>query len=788
MDCVITYSIKYSSWWIYIAYRSTMFQILFLSSGHCLPILSVRSISFCQVTDFRMLSERARSAPPALAAGPSNQVTLIGDGAIAIHSSSAPNTPPADHNPPAPATLPAPPVPTVLSAPPAPVAPSIVVSGLPVSLATAATALPSSQPISRRIARARWTEPEARALEDAVKTCLRSASRSGGDDQGLWTRVENYMRNVKGYDRTATAYRIKYGRGHRAPTGVDERNQKRVRSHQLQTSVQKSKKRSSSKKDKKGGPDEDANNPPPKKKARKQLPAQSSSARNTPASTSSMTYPLPANILRPPSNYPYAITPHDAFMPTNRVPTANPLITYSETLGIPSVPGVYDHRITPPVAREPGNNITSSSLGVPNFPASEFYSAPDAFNFGFDNSLIPNPRNNAQPLDRRFSSFPNELYRTPFASNFAIGNSSIHDSANNTQTPGPKISSFQNSDHHWTHDAFNFVNSSVPDYANNTQITGPRDSSFRNPERYDAFSFTNSLVPDSVNNTPTPVSRDSNLWNPERYDAFNFTNSLVPNPVNNTPIAHSRDSSLWNPERYDAFSLTNSSVPGSVNNTQTPGSRDSNFWNPERYDAFNFTNSLVPDSINNTQITGSRDPSFRNLERYDTFNFEFGDSSDPEPAGHIPPLGIGVSRIPASQPHSIPNDISLRPSNSSIPEPANNIPTFDLGASNSSNLEFNNLSVPGLSNNLNNLNSEEPNSQRPEQPPIPGTPPQLAGHPNELNQTESTQISLDGAPRNDVFGFLNDSLDPWAQQNSLPSPPPHEWLPSDEDWYDGLFP
>src|SRR5579871_4674512 len=85
-----------------------------------------------------MLSKRVHSAPPALAADPSDQVTPIEDGTVAIRPSSTPNTPTADHYlptflatqttvtsnvlpaPPASATIPSSPAPTNLPSPPAP--------------------------------------------------------------------------------------------------------------------------------------------------------------------------------------------------------------------------------------------------------------------------------------------------------------------------------------------------------------------------------------------------------------------------------------------------------------------------------------------------------------------------------------------------------------------------------------------------------------------------------------------------------------------------------------------
>src|SRR5262249_42715015 len=157
-----------------------------------------------------------------------------------------------------------------------------------------------------------------KALEEAVEACRRPLSHRGGDDQGLWTRVQNYMRNVKGYDRTDTSCRIKWGRDHRHPTGWDERNHKRVRNPELRTSVQKRKRRSGSKTDRSPNPDEDDNDSPPKKKVRKQKPAESSSARKAPAATSSMNHLLPPNILRPPSIYPYAMAPPLHFEPARR--------------------------------------------------------------------------------------------------------------------------------------------------------------------------------------------------------------------------------------------------------------------------------------------------------------------------------------------------------------------------------------------------------------------------------------------------------------------------------------
>ena len=958
-------------------------DIYCLSSYHVSDLLSSPVVTvfpsfqfdlsqFCQVNHFRMLSKRARSAPPTLAVGPSDQVTPIWDGAIALHPSSAPNTPPADHNPPAflttqttvtpptalpapppPTAAPAPPAPTTLSVPPAPtavpvppaptavpvlpapVAPSTAVSGPPASssAATTATALLGSQPTSSRSSRTRWTDSEKKDLEDAVQTCWRPSAPGGGEDQGLWIRVEKHMRNVKGYDRTPTAYRIKYGRDHRRPTGFDERHLKRIRNRELQTSVQKIKKRSGSKKDKKRNADEDDSSSPPMKKARRQGPAQSSSPRNAPAANSSIIDHLASNILNSRSNFLYANPPPVAFEDASRVPTVNHGNTYPEAPGMSRIPGVYNHRIIPPRSREPGSNATSSNVGVPSFPASDLYSA---LNFDFDNSLVPNPTNNTQPPDRRISRFPNsELYWTPFASNPELGNSSIPDSVNNTQAPRTRVSSFQNQEHHWTYDAFNFGNSSVHNSANNTQIPGPRVSSFQNPERYDALSFGNSLFPNSVNDTQIPRPIDSRFQNPERYDALSFGNSLFPDSVNNTHIPAPRVSNFQNHQRYDALGFGNSLFPDSVDNTQIPGGRVSSFQNqerydplgfanssftdsvnntqipvprasyirnPERYDAFSFGNSSLPDSDNNTQIPGPRVSSIRNSDLYDAINFDFDNSSVPEPTSHIPSSDIRMTRIPAGEPHSIPHeinlglsdlsapepannvppldlgvssipnsipyDVNLRPSNSSVlqppnntppldfgvfsmsnsdshsipddlnlgtrnssvpeapnntsipeigvsgipafdrssipddinlglsnssvPEPASNFPTLDFGTSRSSNLDFNNLSVPGSPNGLDNLNSEDPNSQAPEQPNIPSTPSQLTGHPNEHNQPASTQISEDGAPQDDTSGFWNN----YFQQDAFPDPSSRGDLASgevrnlltEEDWYDRPLP
>ena len=337
-NSTIVQSIHKSRLSLYDVFRSFLSRS-FLSIGHYHSIFSFHSISFCQFTHFRMPPKRAQSAPPALAADPSDQVATIPDNATAARSSSVPNTPPANHNPPA--FLAAQTTATFPTAPPTPPAPVTVVtiaSGPPAlsGVTTTATAPPAPQPTARGNARSRWSEPEERALEEAVQACTRRSSVNG-DDRALWTRVQNYMRTVNGYVRTETSLRIKYGRDHRRPTGCDERNHARVRNNELQTSVQKPKKQSRSTNDASTNSNEDDDNSPPKKKARKKEPAQSSSTREAPASTSSRPFPPPLSEFRPPPIYIHGITPVSTFPSAWRVPTVNPPITYPTARDVPEM-------------------------------------------------------------------------------------------------------------------------------------------------------------------------------------------------------------------------------------------------------------------------------------------------------------------------------------------------------------------------------------------------------------------------------------------------------------------
>lgn len=463
-----------------------------------------------------MFSERARSAPPALAAGLSNNVTTIGGAAIALHFSSAPNTPPADYNPHD--FLPTHIIvdfPTATQVAPAPVAATATATAsTPLTLsgtATTAAIVAASRPVLRRSTRCPWSEADEAALGEAVMACWRRASHRGGEDQGLWDRVEVYMKNVKGIERSSTACRIKWGRDCRKQSGFDERKQNRVRNPQLQTSSQKRPKRSRPNREQTLNANEGDSNSPPKK-ARKQESTKRSSARKAAAANSLVTSSPPANVLRPSAIYHDAVAPFVASEPTKRAQTIEPPFTYSAAHEIPRLPDIYNYQTIQFVAPEPASNISPSSLGVSSIPDPEHHWVPDAFNIELDSSSLPDPANNAQLPDLGVFSLSNsELHWTPDAFDFESNNSSIPEPTNNILHPDLGISSIPASKVSWIPDDANpeSSNSSVPELVNNIPPSDLEVPIFPASELYWTPSAVNL---DFSNSVPGPPASLDNLY------------------------------------------------------------------------------------------------------------------------------------------------------------------------------------------------------------------------------------------------------------------------------------